>query len=410
MRFCMVTTFYPPYNFGGDGIYVQFLARALFELGHEVEVVHCEDAYRLGAKSSSATSNDSSFHDGIIVHRLRSRTKFVSPFITQQTGFPGLKHRKLQSIFEKNFDVVNFHNISLIGGPGILAMSPGRINLLTLHEHWLICPTHILWKNKKKACERPTCFSCSIRSGIPPQFWRYTNLLQKSLLQVDCLVSPSDYTAKRHREAGITRPIHVLPSSSRFSPPPPSDYNGPDHPSFLYVGRITASKGVIELLKTFESLDNYDLNLVGSGDLFNELKFRYRDFQNIKFLGKASQCKLAVYYQKATCLIVPSLAPEVLGLVILEAFAHGVPAIVRDAGGCREPIDRTGAGFVYNSTTEFREALHNIATDKRLRESLGRLARKGYEKYYSRKRFISSYLNLVQNLQDNCRPDVLTNS
>ena len=45
LRLCMVTTFYPPFNFGGDGITVQRLANALAERGHEVEVVHCVDAF-----------------------------------------------------------------------------------------------------------------------------------------------------------------------------------------------------------------------------------------------------------------------------------------------------------------------------------------------------------------------------
>ena len=40
MKFCMVTTFYPPYNFGGDGLFVQQLARDLSLAGHQVEVVH----------------------------------------------------------------------------------------------------------------------------------------------------------------------------------------------------------------------------------------------------------------------------------------------------------------------------------------------------------------------------------
>jgi hypothetical protein len=47
MRICMVTTFYPPYHFGGDAVFVQALARALTSAGHQVEVVHCEDAYRV---------------------------------------------------------------------------------------------------------------------------------------------------------------------------------------------------------------------------------------------------------------------------------------------------------------------------------------------------------------------------
>jgi hypothetical protein len=47
VRFCMVTTFYPPYHFGGNAVFVRSLARALVSQGHEVEVVHCENAYRL---------------------------------------------------------------------------------------------------------------------------------------------------------------------------------------------------------------------------------------------------------------------------------------------------------------------------------------------------------------------------
>ena len=41
----MLTTFYPPYNFGGDGIGTQRLAHALVRRGHQVTVIHDVDAY-----------------------------------------------------------------------------------------------------------------------------------------------------------------------------------------------------------------------------------------------------------------------------------------------------------------------------------------------------------------------------
>jgi len=44
MRFCMVTTFYPPYHFGGDANFVQAQARALVMEGHHVEAVGSEEA------------------------------------------------------------------------------------------------------------------------------------------------------------------------------------------------------------------------------------------------------------------------------------------------------------------------------------------------------------------------------
>ena len=43
LKFCFCTTFYPPYNFGGDGIFVHQLSNELAARGHSVEVIHCID-------------------------------------------------------------------------------------------------------------------------------------------------------------------------------------------------------------------------------------------------------------------------------------------------------------------------------------------------------------------------------
>ena len=47
MKFCMVTTFYPPYHFGGDATFIHRLATELGRRGHVVDVVHDLDAYYL---------------------------------------------------------------------------------------------------------------------------------------------------------------------------------------------------------------------------------------------------------------------------------------------------------------------------------------------------------------------------
>ena len=45
LRFAMVTTFYPPYHFGGEAIFVGRLAHALAHHGHRVDAIHDADAY-----------------------------------------------------------------------------------------------------------------------------------------------------------------------------------------------------------------------------------------------------------------------------------------------------------------------------------------------------------------------------
>jgi hypothetical protein len=46
LNFLHLTTFYPPYSFGGDAMYIYRLAHALGNAGHQVDVVHCIDALR----------------------------------------------------------------------------------------------------------------------------------------------------------------------------------------------------------------------------------------------------------------------------------------------------------------------------------------------------------------------------
>jgi hypothetical protein len=60
LSFCMVTTFYPPYHFGGDAMHAFRLSNALARRGHRVTVVHSEDAYRAlgGGEPAGSFAND----------------------------------------------------------------------------------------------------------------------------------------------------------------------------------------------------------------------------------------------------------------------------------------------------------------------------------------------------------------
>lgn len=395
MRFCMVTTFYPPYHFGGDATFVQALARALVSEGHHVEVVHCEDAYRLQIRGQPAVQAE---QDGVVVHRLRNPFGIVSPLITQQTGKPGVKATQLRAVLDRDFDVVNFHNISLIGGPGVLQLSRASVTLYTLHEHWLLCPTHIFWKNQAQACDRQECFTCCLRSGVPPQLWRYTKLVQRSLANVDALLAPSEFTAQQHRAAGFATPVEVLPTFSSLEPDSLVRRASGKRPRFLFVGRITASKGIGVLLEEFARLPEFDLDVIGDGKLRPRLKEQYAGHRHIRFLGSVPQRELIGAYQSATALILPSLAPEVFPLTVLESLACGTPAVVHDAGGNREAVEKTGGGFVYRSGEELRRILSALALDSGLRETLAQRARSGYERFYTRAQYLSRYLRVIDTI------------
>ena len=69
------------------------------------------------------------------------------------------RHALREALDDPDTDVVHFHNISLVGGPGVLGLGANRraVRIMTAHEHWLICPMHLLWKYDREACDAPNC-------------------------------------------------------------------------------------------------------------------------------------------------------------------------------------------------------------------------------------------------------------
>ena len=193
-------------------MYIYRLSHALGDEGHHVDVVSDYDSYHLLHRSAPEIAYEE--HPNVKRHVLRSRYGFLSPVVTHQTGKPYLKNKKIQEVLSsRKFDVIHFHNISLMG-PGILsvvAQNSAPIKIYTTHEHWLICPTHVLWKYNRRACEKPDCFACTVMAGRPPQVWRYTGMLERYSRQVDRFVSPSRFTADKHAERGFPQPVSHLP-------------------------------------------------------------------------------------------------------------------------------------------------------------------------------------------------------
>lgn len=400
LRFCMITTFYPPYNFGGDGIYVHRLSNELARRGHSVDVIHCIDSYRFLAGREPETTYEE--HPNVTVHGLKSPFGFVSPLATQQTGFPFFKSSRIRQILDKGFDVIHYHNISLVGGPKILEYGQG-IKLYTMHEYWLICPTHVLFKFNRAACTRPQCFACSLTYKRPPQWWRYSSSLETAVKHVDTFIAPSRFSKDIHHKMGLSVPIvhlpNFVPSDPEATPPSPEQLGeAPKKLYFLFVGRLEKLKGLQTLIPVFRNHRRAQLLIAGTGDYESQLRQLAGASTNIRFLGYVSGPQLQNLYRQAVAVIVPSLCFESFSLVIIEAFRQQTPVIVRNLGGMPEIVEESGGGLVYNTDAQLIAAMDQLLANSSYRNRLGLRGYKAFQQKWTAEAHLKSYFALIQEI------------
>src|SRR5438270_12482623 len=142
-----------------------------------------------------------------------------------------------------------------------------------MHEHWLVCPMHVLFKNNRELCFDPHCLRCSLAFHRPPQLWRYSNLLSKQLEHIDVFLAPSRFAAQADRGRGFTRPVRHLPY---FLPASAAATNGDaapqERPYFLFVGRLEKLKGVEPLIDRFRDYPDAELLIAGEGNAEDALR------------------------------------------------------------------------------------------------------------------------------------------
>lgn len=385
---------------------MQRLANALARRSHEVHVIHDKDAFSLGSKAlvANTTENHDYTDPRVTVHSLEGgATGKLDLIATHQLGQPLAKSAQLKQLLDKNFDVVHFHNISLLGGPGVLSYGEG-VKLCTLHDHWFVCATHVLWRNDEEACTKRTCMSCTLAAHRPPQLWRYTGAVERAARNVDAFLAPSEFAKGSHLANGFPAPIRCLPHFLADPTESSSSQSIHQRPFFLFVGRLEKIKGVQVLLEQFSHFKEADLIIVGSGNYEATLKDLALGMEHVHFLGRMSSARLSEYYRQAVAVIVPSLCYETFGLVPLEAFSTATPVIVNNIGALPEVI-KDGGGIAYSCAAELLAAMNKLLNNSQLRNQIGQQGLLNFRTNYSEDTHIERYLNLIKELKE-CHSEV----
>jgi glycosyltransferase involved in cell wall biosynthesis len=156
-----------------------------------------------------------------------------------------------------------------------------------------------------------------------------------------------------------------------------------ERPRLLFVGRLEEYKGVQFILRAMELVGDVSLTIVGEGPYRAQLE-REAGQMDVHFAG--FQPDPSRYYQDSTVFINPSLGPEGLPLVSLEAMAYGLPCIFSDLPVHREISSggKAAALFTRGDSESLARQLLLLLEDESHRQHYGVAARQLVEQHYSR--------------------------
>lgn len=160
----------------------------------------------------------------------------------------------------------------------------------------------------------------------------------------------------------------ILPFQDR-----PMAANGIVH--LLFVGRLEKRKGLAILLQALETLDGMELTVVGDGEdrsILEEMACQ----MPVKFVGH--QADPSPYYEKADIFVMPSIGPEGMPLVTLEAMSRSLPCILSNLDVHEEISGNGRAALLFSNgdAADLRKQIRLLSRDAAIRSSI---ARSGYD-------------------------------
>ncbi len=263
-------------------------------------------------------------------------------------------------------DIVHIHNTFMLISPSIYYICQKfHVPVVqTWHNYRLLCPSAVFFRNGQ-VCEDclghtppwPAVFhGCwrSSRLGTLAIVLMLTlhRILKTWQKQIDVHIALSEFSGKKLASAGldsaavIIKPNFVVDDNPRGSEK--SDACSKNYA--LFIGRISPEKGIETLLAAWQSLQHIPLQMAGDGPLFEQVQ---RDI-NLKFLdrvillGQKDRNEIFELLRSARFLILPSLCYENLPLVIVEAYALGIPVIVSRLGALAEIVSDGMTGLLFN--------------------------------------------------------------
>ncbi len=299
---------------------------------------------------------------------------FFTPFHGHQKNLSTvarvIHNSKAQSDFKEALhqlkpDIVHIHNIHYHLTSAVLEVlkQENIPTVMTLHDPRIFCPGGKLIKGEKGICDNPNCYKGDISDCVKNKC-KDNSLLKSVLAALEAYNS-----CKNKRYETISR--FICPSLAMMNLALNQGieksklellYNFIDIKKhqlqkvrqgsyFLYVGRLSAEKGIDVLIDTFSKIPHINCHIVGDGPDRDVLENKVKDLNlpNIIFKGYQEGQKLCNEYESCIATILPSNWFENNPISVLESFLYSKPCIAADIGGLSEIVKDGLNGYTFKA-------------------------------------------------------------
>jgi glycosyltransferase involved in cell wall biosynthesis len=160
-----------------------------------------------------------------------------------------------------------------------------------------------------------------------------------------------------------------------------------DHVVFIFAGKFIRKKRPMDFVRALQIAKSKEARvaglMVGDGPLRRDCEASV-GWAPIHFTGFLNQSQIGEAYAAGDALVLASDGGETWGLVVNEAMSYGRPCLVSDHVGCGADLvveGKTGFTFAFGDVDSLAERMVRIASDRSIREAMGRNARLQVQKY-----------------------------
>jgi glycosyltransferase involved in cell wall biosynthesis len=310
-------------------------------------------------------------------------------------------------------DVAHIHNVFPLISPAIYrALSDADVPIVqTIHNFRFLCPNSLFYTHDR-ICER-----CKHGNTLHAIRWRcYRESYALSALyassiglhrrwgtfrKINRFLALSEFSAHKFVESGLTTAdrIRVLGNFLPDPIPGPGSFASRE-PFILYLGRLSAEKGVIVLLEAMATLPQLQLKIGGDGPQMQALQelAHQRGLRNVEFLGRVTGEVKWELLRRAQAVVVPSVWYEHFPFAVLESMAAGTAVVASNLGSLPHLVADGDTGMLFRpgDANHLQQQLAALVSNPAEALRMGQNARTAVERNWTASRHYSRLMEIYQ--------------